>query len=150
MIVGAARDLGAKVLVHPVVGLDEPGDADHYTRVRCYQATLSMQARMVSMMANWVGGAHVYRHRKGDPDAMAPVEVVAPDAQRAALRFVIENALRDDAYGLTPELIVHMTVDKLRTTTASAMVRLLLCIVRPPIYPLSNIHLPGCIPSVRQ
>ncbi len=41
MIVAAARDIGANVLVHPVVGLDEPGDADHYTRVRCYQAALS-------------------------------------------------------------------------------------------------------------
>jgi len=41
MIVGAARDIGAKVLVQAVVGLDEPGDADHYTRVRCYEAALS-------------------------------------------------------------------------------------------------------------
>jgi len=41
MIVDAARDVGANVLVHAVVGLDEPGDADHYTRVRCYQAALS-------------------------------------------------------------------------------------------------------------
>jgi sulfate adenylyltransferase len=41
MIVDAARDIGANVLLHPVVGLDQPGDADHYTRVRCYQAALS-------------------------------------------------------------------------------------------------------------
>jgi hypothetical protein len=88
-------------------------DGESWSKARRgYQATLSMQARMVSMMANWVGGAHVYRHRKGDPDALPPVEVVAPDAQRAALQFVIENALRDQAYGLSPELIVHMTVDK--------------------------------------
>jgi sulfate adenylyltransferase len=41
MIVAAASDIGANVLIHPIVGLDEPGDADHYTRVRCYQAVLS-------------------------------------------------------------------------------------------------------------
>jgi sulfate adenylyltransferase len=41
MIVEAARDIGANVLFHPVVGLDQPGDADHYTRIRCYQAALS-------------------------------------------------------------------------------------------------------------
>jgi sulfate adenylyltransferase len=39
-MVDAARDVDAKVLLHPVVGLDEAGDADHYTRIRCYQALL--------------------------------------------------------------------------------------------------------------
>jgi sulfate adenylyltransferase len=36
----AARDSGAKLLVHPVVGMTKPGDVDHVTRVRCYQAVI--------------------------------------------------------------------------------------------------------------
>ncbi|MCS7182853.1 MAG: bifunctional sulfate adenylyltransferase/adenylylsulfate kinase [Thermoanaerobaculum sp.] len=36
----AAKQAGASVLIHPVVGLTKPGDVDHYTRVRCYQALL--------------------------------------------------------------------------------------------------------------
>ncbi|NLX05963.1 MAG: bifunctional sulfate adenylyltransferase/adenylylsulfate kinase [Phycisphaerae bacterium] len=36
----AARDLGANLLIHPVVGMTKPGDVDHYTRVRCIQAVL--------------------------------------------------------------------------------------------------------------
>ncbi len=36
----AARDLEANLLIHPVVGLTKPGDVDHYTRVRAYQAVL--------------------------------------------------------------------------------------------------------------
>ncbi len=36
----AARDVGAKLLIHPVVGMTKPGDVDHYTRVRCYQALI--------------------------------------------------------------------------------------------------------------
>lgn len=40
MTLAAAHAKGASLLVHPVVGLDEPGDADHYTRVRCYQALM--------------------------------------------------------------------------------------------------------------
>jgi len=36
----AAQDLGASLLIHPVVGLNTPGDVDHYTRVRCYQEVL--------------------------------------------------------------------------------------------------------------
>lgn len=36
----AAERTGARVLLHPVVGVTKPGDVDHYTRVRCYQALL--------------------------------------------------------------------------------------------------------------
>ncbi len=36
----AARELEASLLIHPAVGLTKPGDVDHYTRVRCYQALL--------------------------------------------------------------------------------------------------------------
>ncbi len=34
----AAKEVEASLLIHPVVGLTKPGDVDHYTRVRCYQA----------------------------------------------------------------------------------------------------------------
>ncbi len=40
MVVAAARAAGANILIHPVVGLDQPGDADHYTRIRCLKAAL--------------------------------------------------------------------------------------------------------------
>ncbi len=36
----AAERTGAQLLIHPVVGLTKPGDVDHYTRVRCYQALI--------------------------------------------------------------------------------------------------------------
>ncbi len=36
----AALEADASVLIHPVVGITKPGDIDHYTRVRCYQAIL--------------------------------------------------------------------------------------------------------------
>ena len=36
----AARDVQANLLIHPVVGLTKPGDIDHFTRVRCYEAVL--------------------------------------------------------------------------------------------------------------
>jgi hypothetical protein len=38
------------------------------------------------MMANWIGGAHVYREKKGDPNGRAPIEVVDAAKQREALR----------------------------------------------------------------
>ena len=36
----AAREADAALLIHPVVGMTKPGDVDHYTRVRCYEALL--------------------------------------------------------------------------------------------------------------
>lgn len=36
----AAAEHGANLLIHPSVGMTKPGDVDHYTRVRCYQAVL--------------------------------------------------------------------------------------------------------------
>lgn len=36
----AAKEVQANLLIHPVVGMTKPGDVDHYTRVRCYQALI--------------------------------------------------------------------------------------------------------------
>jgi len=37
----AAKQAGAHLLIHPVVGVTKPGDIDHSIRVRCYQAILA-------------------------------------------------------------------------------------------------------------
>lgn len=87
-------------------------DDDSWSRARRgYGLTLSLQLRSISMMSNWIGGVLVSRHRKGDADS-APLEVVPADQQRRAMKFVIENSFRDEAYGITPELLQHMTNDK--------------------------------------
>ena len=40
LTIRAAKEAEANLLIHPVVGMTKPGDVDHYTRVRCYQAVL--------------------------------------------------------------------------------------------------------------
>jgi sulfate adenylyltransferase len=40
LTVRAAKDVEANLLIHPVVGMTKPGDVDHYTRVRAYQAIM--------------------------------------------------------------------------------------------------------------
>jgi len=47
----AAANLGANLLIHPVVGMTKPGDVDHYTRVRCYQAVLSHYPKNTAMLS---------------------------------------------------------------------------------------------------
>ena len=47
----AAKDVEANLLIHPVVGMTKPGDVDHYTRVRCYQALLHRYPRKTVMLS---------------------------------------------------------------------------------------------------
>jgi hypothetical protein len=63
-------------------------------------------------MANWVGGAHVNRDRRGDLNGRPPIQVVDAAKQREALQFVIDKCFNDAAFGLTSDLMNHMTVDK--------------------------------------
>lgn len=77
-----------------------------------YEMTLGLQTRALAMMSGWLGGAFVNRDKKGDPGNRAPITVVPVKDQREALKFVLENAFRDAAFGLTPELLRRMTLDK--------------------------------------
>ena len=47
----AAAEVEASLLIHPVVGMTKPGDVDHYTRVRCYQALLHRYPRKTAMLS---------------------------------------------------------------------------------------------------
>ncbi len=47
----AARQVEANLLIHPVVGMTKPGDLDHYTRVRCYQAIAVNYPRDTAMLS---------------------------------------------------------------------------------------------------
>lgn len=88
-------------------------EGDSWSRARRgYLITLNTQMQSLSMMANWVGSAYVYRDKKGDPGERSPIEVVPAERQRAALQFVIDNSFNDDAFGISPELLSHTTVDK--------------------------------------
>lgn len=88
-------------------------DGESWAKARYgYGLTLSIQMRSLSMMANWLGGALINRSKKGDPDAGPPIEVVSANRQREALEFVMTNAFEDKAYGLTPELLRHLSMDK--------------------------------------
>jgi sulfate adenylyltransferase len=47
----AAKDVEANLLIHPVVGMTKPGDIDHYTRVRCYEAILGRYPRSTATLS---------------------------------------------------------------------------------------------------
>ncbi|KPU84729.1 adenylyltransferase [Marinosulfonomonas sp. PRT-SC04] len=47
----AAREAQANLLIHPVVGMTKPGDIDHFTRVRCYEAVLDQYQSSTTTMS---------------------------------------------------------------------------------------------------
>jgi len=88
-------------------------EGDSWSKARdAYQLMLSRHIGAVSIAANWVGGSYVNRVTKGGPSDRDPIEDVSVDQQRRALQFVIDNAFRDDSFGLSEELLRKMTVDK--------------------------------------
>jgi len=47
----AAKESQANLLIHPVVGMTKPGDIDHFTRVRCYEAVLDQYPAATTTMS---------------------------------------------------------------------------------------------------
>ncbi len=47
----AAKETQANLLIHPVVGMTKPGDVDHFTRVRCYEAVLDQYPSATTSMS---------------------------------------------------------------------------------------------------
>ena len=47
----AAKEAQANLLIHPVVGMTKPGDVDHFTRVRCYEAVLGQYPQSTTHMS---------------------------------------------------------------------------------------------------
>lgn len=47
----AAREAQANLLIHPIVGMTKPGDIDHFTRVRCYEAVLDQYQQSTTTMS---------------------------------------------------------------------------------------------------
>ena len=72
---------------------------------------LNRQFSSVGTAADWIAGTLNNRARKGDGDRN-PIEEIDPDVQRRALAIVLENSMRDEAWGLDSELLHKMTVEK--------------------------------------
>ncbi|MBT5409716.1 MAG: hypothetical protein HOK75_05575, partial [Phycisphaerae bacterium] len=88
-------------------------DGQSWARARSgYEMLLNRQFGSVSTAADWIGGTLHNRARKGDPGDRNPIEEIDPAIQRRALQMVLENAMRDDAWGLNSDLLHKMTVEK--------------------------------------
>lgn len=68
------------------------------------------QTHMSSLFsaAAWIGGSYENYDFKGDPGDRSPIEDVPSAEQRRALKLIIDNTFKDDAFNLTPELVRHL------------------------------------------
>ncbi|MCW5776970.1 MAG: zinc-dependent metalloprotease [Phycisphaeraceae bacterium] len=88
-------------------------DGEPWEKARqTWSQLLGKQLGALSTASHWVGGAHFNKYRKGDPGAPEPIRPVDVERQRRALKFIIENAFRDEAWGLTPELLAHLGTEQ--------------------------------------
>ena len=101
------RDLRTRILE------DMVDDGDSWSKARRgYEMLLNKHVQAISVASNWVGGSMVNRDKKGDPGNRAPIAPIDADQQRRALQIVLDNTMYDDAFGLSPELLRYMTVDR--------------------------------------
>jgi sulfate adenylyltransferase len=122
MMVEAARRIDAKLLIHPVVGLDQPGDADHYTRVRCYQAVLPSypdgmaRLNLLPMAIRGGGEREALLHAIVHKNYGASHLMIDFDGTGAVLDTVGEPAYgQDDARAIMDEYVAEIGVELLPT-----------------------------------
>jgi len=88
-------------------------DGQSWGRARSgYEMLINRQFSSVATAADWLGGTLNNRSRKGDIGDRNPIEEIDPEIQRRALALVLENSMRDEAWGLDSELLHKMTVEK--------------------------------------
>jgi hypothetical protein len=88
-------------------------DGDGWAKARRgYMMLLNLQMSSSSIAANWIGGSTLNRDRRGDAGERDPIVPISAEQQRAAVAFVLDNMMQDENYGLTPDLLRKMPVDK--------------------------------------
>lgn len=88
-------------------------DGDSWAKARSgYEALLNKQFASVGIAADWISGTINNKSRKGDPGDRDPIEEISPETQRRALAIVLNNSMRDEAWGLNSDLLHKMTVEK--------------------------------------
>ncbi len=105
--IGLAQHLRERILEDMV----EDGESWAEAR-KAYDMLLYKHLGAVNIASNWIGGSYLNRDKKGDEGDRDPITPIEADQQRRALEIVLENTMRDDAFGLSPTLLRRMTVDK--------------------------------------
>ncbi len=92
--------------IYPVIEERLLGDNDEYARLRsAVNGLIFTGYRQFPNVAKLVGGSHFSRDHKGDPNARLPMTPVPGAEQRAAAKWILENALDTSSLPITAELL---------------------------------------------
>ena len=84
-------------------------EGDAYDRARrAFNVLLSEHGRVMYFAARFVGGVHVHRDHRGDPNGRPPMVVVNRQQQREAMMLLEEHVFGVNAYKFPPELYNHL------------------------------------------
>ncbi len=83
-----------------------------YLLRQAYEILLAEHLGALRAAGRYVGGVHIHRDHKGDPNARDPLVPTDVAKQRRALRFLIDKAFADDAFDTRPEVLRKLADDK--------------------------------------
>ena len=70
------------------------------------------RARVLGYVGRYIGGQYTSRSHRGDPDAPPPFELIDPDVQRRALKFIEDHLFQEDFFEVSPEVLNHLTAHR--------------------------------------
>lgn len=85
-----------------------------YTARDLWEMLMYEQTGAINAVARYVGGIDTNRHRKGDPNGQPPLVPVSAERQREAMEWLITNSFKDEAFGITAEIMPYLAVDSMR------------------------------------
>ena len=84
-----------------------------YQRARtAFSLLLGQYANGTYLVAAFVGGEHMHRDHRDDPNARDPFVPVKGDKQREALRFLQDNVLSDKSFQFPPALLRKLAAER--------------------------------------
>ncbi|HEV3261994.1 MAG TPA: zinc-dependent metalloprotease, partial [Gemmataceae bacterium] len=84
-----------------------------YQRTRqAFALLMGQYGNGAHLIANFVGGEHMHRDHRADPDGRDPFVPVAAAKQREALKFLEEHILTDKPFRFSPQLLRRLAADR--------------------------------------
>jgi hypothetical protein len=88
-------------------------EGEGYQRVRrIFGVLLGNYGQSMWFASRYIGGVHVHRDHKGDPNARPPFVVVPADKQREALKILEEQVFSDKPFQFPPDLYNHLAASR--------------------------------------
>ncbi len=88
----------------------KPGE-NYYELTRSFNGMLSMYARAASVVARYIGGVHLNRNHRGDPNEKPVVLPVSAADQKRALALLTQYVFSPKAFNFPKELYLKLAPD---------------------------------------